>query len=366
MKNTLTETDQAAEKEFPFSEVCGAIHIHTCCSDGEVDFSELVAAAKEVELDYIVVTDHMTLEGKDKHFEGMYDNLLLLVGYEHNDSQNKNHYLAIGTDTVIGEQDSVQGYVTAIKNAGGIGFLAHPAEKRRYFKQYPSFPWTAWDVTGYDGIELWNHMSEWVENLKNVRSFIRVFYPRRFLKGVPWGLLKRWDEINRLRFVSGIGGIDAHTFHIQRGIFKLQIFPIKVALKGIRTHLYLPDGFAGNSFDTARKAFMEALRDGKGFFSNFRRGDARGTVVYLRYADGTVILPGRSAGVPSFPAILSIVLPAYAEVRLIRNSRLAEKRSGMHLNFEVTENGLYRIEVFRRKKAWIYTNPFPVGSYPLY
>jgi len=355
----------ASDTSFPFTEKCGAIHIHTRFSDGEVDFQELIAAAQEVGLDFVVVTDHMTLEGKERHYEGMYNTLLVLVGYEHNDIHNKNHYLAVGVDEVVAEQEFPQEYINAIKAAGGIGFLAHPAEKRKYFKQYPSYPWTAWEATGYDGIELWNHMSEWIENLKTWGSYIRIFYPRRFL-GVPPGLLKRWDAINKSRFVSGIGGADAHTFHIQKGIFRIQIFPIKVELKGIRTHVYVPDGFSEVEFEQKKGVFIQALKNGTGFISNYRQGDASGTIIVLQNADGSIIPPGWTEKEPVFPAKLSVKLPEKAEIRLIKNGQLIAKQDGTTHRFSVTEKGLYRVEVFRRKKAWIYSNPFPLGTYPLY
>lgn len=354
-----------AKVNIPFDEICGAIHIHTRFSDGEVDFRELIEAATEVDLDYVVVTDHMTLEGKERHYEGVYRKLLVLVGYEHNDSNDQNHYLAIGTSEVVAEQESVQGYINAIRNAGGTGFLAHPAEERRYFKQYPPYPWTAWDVTGFDGIELWNHMSEWVESLKNWRSFIRIFYPRRFLKGIPQSLLKRWDSLNMSRFVSGIGGVDAHTFHLKKGIFRVQIFPIKVELKGIRTHLYVPDTYTDSTFVNKKELFMDAVKNGTGFISNFRRGDARGTVMHARFADGTVVLPGWAGKKPIFPAVLSVHLPLKSEIRLIRNGQVQEKYTGNSHQFTLTEKGLYRVEVFRGRKVWIYSNPFPLGTYPL-
>ena len=370
----MKEILNKSEKEFStisnkigmFSEITGAIHIHTCCSDGEVDFPELITAAKVVGLDFIVVTDHMSLEGKEKGFEGFHDNCIVLIGYEHNDSNDKNHYLAMGTDEVIKEQDSPQEYIDLIRSAGGIGFLAHPAEERQYFKKYPSYPWIAWDVSGYDGMEVWNHMSEWVENLKSWGSFIRIFYPRRFLKGIPPNLLKKWDELNRTRFISGIGGVDAHTFKYGRAFFTFQIFPIKVELKGIRTHLYIPENLSNLTFNEVKEICLRALKNGNGYISNYRQGDAKGTKLFLRYTDDTVVPPGCSGINRPLPATLSISIPLEAEIRIIRDGVQVSKKIGMSHSFNIAENGLYRIEVFRKNKAWIYSNPFPIGSYPLY
>jgi len=347
-----------------YSELCGAIHIHTRFSDGSVDFAKLTAAAGAVGLDYVIVTDHMSLEGKKKHGEGYYGKVLVLIGYEHNDSNDKNHYLAIGTDTVIQEQQSPQKYIHLIQAAGGIGFLAHPAEKRQYFERYPSYPWTDWGVEGYDGMELWNQMSEWVENLKTWGSFIRILYPRRFLKCIPPTLLKRWDDLNRDRFISGIGGVDAHTFKFKFGCITYRIFPIKVELKGIRTHLYVPSAVHKGDMSEAKAACLAALKNGNAFISNYRQGDARGTKLFLHNGDGKVVPPGVATHTAVFPAAIAVSIPARAEIRLVKNGIQRGAKTGMRHSFEISEEGIYRIEVFKGNKAWIYSNPFPLGHYP--
>ena len=348
------------------TEMCGAVHIHTNFSDGGIDINELIRIAGAVGLDFILVSDHMTLQGKDEGYEGFHNDLLVIIGYEHNDSTNKNHYLAFGTDTVVSEQDKPQVYINEIKKAGGIGFLAHPAEERHYFRKYPSYQWTAWDVTGFDGIEIWNQMSEWAEHLRSWLSFIYIFYPRRFIHNAPQSLLKKWDRLNRTRFVSGIGGVDAHVFTLGKGLFSYKIFPMKVELKGIRTHVYVPAAEACNDYERDRDIFLTALKNGHGFISNFRRGDARGTKIYLATADGKIIVPGCLKRKPCFPETLFVAVPDKANIRLIKNGSMVQRVHGCHAEFVITEPGLYRIEVYKGKNAWIYSNPFPVGGYPLY
>ena len=114
-----------------FHEICGAIHLHTSFSDGGVSYDELIATARNVGLDYIVVTDHMSLKGRELGFNKFHENFLVVVGYEHNDLKNHNHYLALGIDRVFKEYSSAGQYVTAVRDAGGVGFLAHPYEKRK-------------------------------------------------------------------------------------------------------------------------------------------------------------------------------------------------------------------------------------------
>jgi hypothetical protein len=347
-------------------EVCGALHLHTTFSDGGVDYPRLIAAAKEVGLDFVVVTDHMSLKGRREGYEGFSGGLFVVVGYEHNDANNINHYLALKTTEVLKDHDSPQRYIDAVKKDGGIGFLAHPVEKRHYFKDYPAYPWTAWDATGFDGIEVWNQMSDWLEHLKSWVNFFRLFYPRRFLAGIEKEMIEKWDGFNRRVFISGIGGVDAHTMKTKIGPFRLTVFPIKVELKGIRTHLYLEEPLPSNDPPRARELFFDALRLGRGFISNFRRRDARGTRLFVEYADGARAFPGPQPPGGALPARIHARLVDKAEIRLIRNGQIVRRHAGSDAAFDISEGGLYRVEVFKGKNAWIYSNPFPIGAYPLW
>jgi hypothetical protein len=350
---------------WPVVERSGAVHIHTLKSDGGVDFPDLVETAKTVGLDYVVVTDHMSLHGRAS-YEGVHGSVVVLVGYEHNDSSNRNHYLALGVDKVVREQDDPQKYIDAVREAGGIGFIAHPFEKRDYFKNLPAYPWTCWSATGYDGIELWNQISDWVEQLRSYSRFIRFFFPRRYLAPIGPELLSKWDTVNRERFVAGIGGVDAHTRRVPLGLFHLTVFPLKVELKGVRTHLYLRADVDSLDEESVKRAYLEGLRDGRGFISNYRWGDARGTKIYVEYADGTVVLPGRTVSAPRLPATLTVSLPRSARINLVGNGVTLESRSNTsNATFAIGSHGVYRIEVFRNKNAWVYSNPFPIGGYPL-
>jgi len=365
-----------------FTDICGCIHIHTTFSDGGCSYPALIKSAQRAGLDFIGVTDHMDMTGLRDGRQGLHDNLFVLIGYEHNDAQNLNHYLVFGTpDTAAGITDP-QGYIDRVKAMGGFGFLAHPAEKRDYFTDLPPYPWTKNDVTGFDGIEIWNQISDWMEQLKGRKTFLqpdrvmnfeaidaiieigRLFFPNRLIGNAPWELLERWDEANRTRFVSGIGGVDAHTRKFSFGPFSYRIFSIKTELRGIRTHLYI-DEAARRDESKIGEAILAAMRDGKGFVSNFYRGDARGTRIFLQDAKNVVEYPGRPANTPTFPVTLSAKFPKKARIVLLRNGVVAEEFIGKSVEWPITEPGVYRVEAYKGRHAWIYSNPFPIGAYPL-
>jgi histidinol phosphatase-like PHP family hydrolase len=95
----------------------GAVHVHTTESDGTKPLREVVAIAQEVGLDFILFTDHLGLTNRDAGHEGIYGNTLVLIGYEHNDPDDNNHYL-IFKSQVYPEDMSARQYVEAAHRDG--------------------------------------------------------------------------------------------------------------------------------------------------------------------------------------------------------------------------------------------------------
>ncbi len=348
-------------------EISGCVHLHTTFSDGDCDYAKIIDAAGAAGLDYICVTDHNTLAGREAGFGGLRDNgVFVLIGYEHNDENNHNHYLAFGVDkTACGLTDPRE-YVDAIKRMGGIGFLAHPAEKRDHIASLPPYPWTRWDVEGFDGIEVWNQISDWMERLRGWQSLTRLLSPNKKLGDAPPELMERWDTLNRKRFVSAIGGVDAHSRRFKWGPFSCVVFPIDVELRGVRMHLFVKESEWGNASGTA-DALLSAMRDGRGFISNFSRGDAKGSKIIMTDKTGAVRYPGRREPNDSthFPMKIRVELTDKAKIVLIRNGQRMQSATAASAEWEINENGVYRVEAYRVSGAWIYSNPFPVGEYPL-
>ena len=79
-------------------EYVGVIHIHSTYSDGTRPIPEIAQIASEVGLDFLMFTDHNTLQPKRDGMEGWYNGVLISTGYEINDADDLNHYLAFGLD----------------------------------------------------------------------------------------------------------------------------------------------------------------------------------------------------------------------------------------------------------------------------
>jgi hypothetical protein len=340
-------------------EYIGATHMHSTFSDGTGEVSDIAKFADEVGLDFILLTDHNTLRALQEGYEKWYGNTLLLIGIEINDKENRNHYLAFGINEAFGTRSPAKRYVAKVKELGGIGFLAHPHEKRKH-KEHPAYPWTEWDTEDFTGIEIWNHMSEWVENLTEDNKYRSFLHPLRTIVAPPKETLKVWDELNIKRKVVGIGGIDAHAHKYNLvGFLEVEIFPYKVLFKSIRTHILLSEpikkGKSAKDINIAKWQIYEALKEGRCFVANDYVAESKG---FRFFADlnGKKYQMGET--VPDHKNVsLKILLPIPSfEIKSYRNGHLIETADGIDAEFVVNKKGSYRVEVFKDKRAWIFSN----------
>ncbi len=345
-------------------EYLGSIHMHSTFSDGTGDVPDIAKFADEVGLDFIMLTDHNTLRALDEGFEKWYGNTLLLVGVEINDKENKNHYLAFGINEAFTTRTPALKYVAKVKEEGGIGFLAHPHEKRTH-KEHPAYPWTEWNTEDFTGIEIWNHMSEWVENLTEDNKYRSFLHPLRTVTAPPKETLKVWDELNIKRKVVGIGGIDAHAHKYNLvGFLEVEIFPYKVLFKSIRTHILVDEpikkGKSQKDIDTAKWQVYNALRNARCFFANDYVAESKGFRFFAEHG-GKKYQMGDT--VPDSKNIkLKVFLPASeAEIKLIRNGHLIEHTKGIDAEFVIGKKGVYRVEVYKDNRAWIFSNHIRVS-----
>ena len=340
-------------------EYVGALHMHSTFSDGSGEVKEIAKFAGEIGLDYIILTDHNTLRALKEGFEGWYGDSLLLVGCEINDKENKNHYLAFGINETYSTRMSAKNYVKKVKEAGGIGFLAHPHEKRTHMKEHPPYPWVEWDTEDFTGIEIWNHMSEWMENLTEQNKYQSFIHPLKTIESPPAETLKVWDQLNLQRKVIGIGGVDAHAHKYNLlGFLEVEIFPYKVLFKSIRTHLLLDEkiekGKSVNHLKKAKELIYNALREGRCFVANDYHGNSNGFRFYAE--SGKNIYQMGDEIKRNNHIIMKVLSPQKGEIRLIKSGKKIETIENDKAEFKITRKGVYRVEVCLNEKAWIFSN----------
>jgi len=342
-------------------EYIGAIHMHSVFSDGTGKADEIARYANELDLDYIILTDHNTMRAFTEGYEKYYGNTLLLVGCEINDKENLNHYLAMRIQKPISTRLPAVEYVKKVKEMGGIGFLAHPHEKRDKFEDHPPYPWRAWNTEDFTGIEIWNHMSEWIEGLTEENKFTHFIHPLKTIEKPAPETLQKWDELNLKRKVVGIGGVDAHAHKVNfMGVMDFEIFPYKVLFKAIRTHILLEEKLTKTNIENDKKLIYSALEKGRCFFANNYIHPAEGFRFWaekdeLKYNMGdTVSEKGKTK--------LRVILPKVeGEIHLIYNGRPVDSIVNRECEFFVEKKGIYRVEILYRNRAWIFSNHIRIG-----
>ncbi|MFA3782972.1 PHP domain-containing protein [Melioribacteraceae bacterium 4301-Me] len=345
-------------------EYVGAIHIHSTFSDGSGDVKSIAQIADEVGLDYILLTDHNTLRALNEGFEGWYGKTLLLVGCEINDKENKNHYLAFRINKTYSTRLAAFEYVRKIKEEGGIGFIAHPHEKRSSMKEHPPYPWTEWSSEDFTGIEIWNHMSEWMEGLTEENKYNYFMHPLKSIKAPNEQTLRVWDRLNQKRRVVGIGGVDAHAHKVNLlGFFEVEVFAYKVLFKSIRTHILIDKKIEipknTRDIQTAKHLIYNALEKGNCFVSNFYHGDASG---FRFFAEKGKKVYQMGENIPLGKVSLRVLLPnIFGTIKLLRNGDVIDSLNDFEAKFNIKEKGAYRVEVYLNDNAWIFSNHIRIG-----
>lgn len=339
-----------------FFEVEGIIHLHSRYSDGSGEVPDIMKDAQDSLLDFVIFTDHNTLRPKKDGWEGWYGNSLAVFGCELNDKNDQNHLLVVGIDDIIHKNKTAPEYVTEVVEGGGVCFLAHPHEKRATLPQYPPYPWTAWESDNFTGIEIWNHMSDWMEGLTEENKYNRFVHPLRSMTVPPKETIRKWDELNRDRLVVGVGGSDCHAIEQEIMGVTVQVFPYKVGFRAIRTHLLLEKPLSKDNTVAENIALIvSALKKGRCFVVNHYRGAGKGFRFWFE-GKNTTLYPGDRFSAGQFT--VKIFSPEKRQIRLLKDGQVIfTAQESDHLVFSVSESGVYRTELFFGDTGWIYSNP---------
>jgi hypothetical protein len=341
-----------------FYHYSGVIHVHTTESDGTKTLEEVAAIGQQVDLDFIMFTDHMNLINRERGKEGFYGKTLAVVGYEHNDLDDNNHYLIFDSPSVYPKDSAVGEYVSAAARDNALGIIAHPDEVRDRMGQYPPYPWTDWSVRGFQAIELWNQMSEWMEKLTPSNKLLMAFSPRKSMVGPTERVLKIWDELNLHQKCAGLASTDAHAFPIKVGPLTVEIFPYKVHFRSLRTYVILREPIS-TDFETAKRQLYDAIRDCRLFMANLRWGDA---VTFEFVAEGRDGVATAGEKFDTHEGVsLRVKVPAAADLRVIKDGNLVREASTDHLTYKVAGPGVYRVEAWKNRRGWIFSNHIRIG-----
>ena len=346
----------------------GCVHIHSVYSDGSGTFPEIIAAGQQAGLDFIITSDHNTLQPRIDGYEGWHENLLTLIGVEI--STDAGHYFAMQVPSDFRwPGNDAQQVIDAVNAAGGMGFIAHPVSR---------WEWRDWSVTGFAGLEIINqssivHRSFETQPLRALGQALtdilrgngsRVL--ERAYRVRPSGPLDVWIEesLARRRQLVTIGSVDAHALMIV-GSREIKLPTYEQSFNSLQTHVITPTPFT-RDYPADRALIYDAIRQGHCYTIYAIRGKALGFWFQGWNGQETAImgdqLPLRNG------VTLEARVPPHTEelvIRLYRNGQQLTNTRDDVLTHTVTEPGIYHIEVNlvigEQRWPWIISNPVYVA-----
>ncbi|MFM2032797.1 MAG: hypothetical protein RLZZ297_1562 [Chloroflexota bacterium] len=335
----------------------GALHIHTQHSDGSGDIAQVAAAAKAAGLEWIIITDHDTLEGRNE--QGYNSSVLTIIDQEITPFHN--HFLAFNLHQVISNTLPPQRFIDETYDNGGFGVIAHPDEQA-YNDFKGLYRWDDWNINSptnlsgrSTGIELWNFMSDWGEHLTPNNKEILYAFPRRGLRGPTKATLEWWDALNIAgKRTFGVFGVDAHAFLRPSPFGRLPVFSYEWSFKTLVNYLWLPEKLPGNVNNALRMVYG-ALAQGRSYMVN-RMDGALPAFEFIAFRGAERWYAGDIATLRDGPITIKADLGADAAIRLIHNGQVIAtgKKS---LLATVNGSGVYRIEAAKYATPWLLSNP---------
>ncbi len=349
-----------------YREYAGNPHVHTVYSDGHARHQEVLQAAHRAGLDFVITTDHNVWV---QEAEGYHRRTLLLVGEEvHNVRRwpQSNHLLVYHAEREISPHafGSAQTLIHTATEYGGLCYLAHPVERASPLgRDLAAIPWTEWPVEGIHGLEIWNYMSEFKGLLwSRLAALIYAYHPAWGIRGPYRATLRLWDELLAQGYrLAALGGADAHGATYRLGPFRRVLFPYEYLFRCVNTHL-LTRGPMNFDLEHDKALIYEALRAGRTWVGYDLPYPTHGFRFTIRSGAAQAVMGGE---LPRPGAItIDVVLPAPAEIHLIRNGKRVLKRRGRGLRHTTVIPGIYRVEVYRRYRGhtvgWIFASPIYV------
>ena len=242
----------------------GVVHVHTSRSDGTGTVDSVAAAAARAGLQFVVITDHGDATGGGE--PPSYRNGVLCIDAVEI-STDGGHVVALGLPPAPyplgGDPRDV---IDDIHRLGGLAIAAHPGSPK------PALRWTDWSLP-IDGLEWMNADSEWRDETR--WSLVRLLFTFPFrareslasLLDRPVDVLRRWDDVTRLRQVTAIAAQDAHARIGLRSLGEPYDSGAQIHMPGYETmfrgfSLSLPGVRLTRDASTDASAVIDALRRG--------------------------------------------------------------------------------------------------------
>ena len=318
----------------------GVFHVHTIYSrDSKITLKDVVAAARKSKLDFVIVTDHNSLDAAGAYRQSSLPSPpLLIFGTENTTADG--HLVTLGPENAPPAGLSSWALVDWAHSKGGYAIVAHPVSSKT--------PWTHPDTKNIDGLEVYNFAHSLLEaNSFGLSGRLGFLSKRKFLQNFqkrPEAFLEYWDAKLTMGKYSGWGAADAHVRHKWFG------WPFeneRLQFQSV-TMVALTD-------QLETKPILEALAKGRSYIAFESRGMALG-FSFTAQAKGKIYESGEVVSLTGRPVFL-IRTPERARIVLVNHGATIFEYGGREAVFPVEQKGAYRVEVYRDGGLWILSNP---------
>ncbi|OGX06364.1 MAG: hypothetical protein A3G87_01835 [Omnitrophica bacterium RIFCSPLOWO2_12_FULL_50_11] len=321
----------------------GVFHVHSEFShDSKASLHRIIRTAQKAGLDFVVVTDHNTMKGREAYRKMNPPKLPLLI-FASEISTDAGHVIALGVKEEPPNLWDAHETTDWIRKKHGYPIVAHPLSVRK--------PWARWDVEKIEGIEIFSFPDVYyTEDIKELTVKAAFFPPKQFLNSVietPRSALRLWDGELRSKRLSAFASPDAHLrwewagFALENYLLYFQAVTMYVRAEHLN-----------------EDSVIDSLARGQSFIAHESRGVAQ-SFSFLAQREGKSYGPGST--VSSQAAIVfTVAVPLDADIRLMRDGAVIKQTRGVALNYSSPEKGVWRVEVYRKNQLWIASNPIYV------
>ncbi|MCM8758613.1 MAG: hypothetical protein NC906_02420 [Candidatus Omnitrophica bacterium] len=343
-----------------FNEYKGCLHIHLS-PDLKKDFiDDIVSAAGDSRLDFMILTPHTPYRKKRADYfsiEGYRNGVLLLAGEEADEKSSLNHIIVYGVKNWFGKRN-LETIVKDIEKKSLLAFAAHPDGSHMLFGLQTDHRWTKKHLLcSLTGLEIWSLLFDFASRTNPSNMIVRYFCFPQNLKGPSDSVMQLWDRVSMQKKFIGVAGLDIHP--LRYGLKYLDIrkvFGYDFVFRTLRNHVLVEEKLTGRS-ETDVNIIVDAFKRGRVFFANDFLADSTGFFFGTQDKSKTM---GDCIGMSEN---LLIQLPERADVRIKypKETKFFEKIRNLVFKPEIS--GPCRVEVYYKERPWIFSNHLYIGQF---
>lgn len=337
--------------EFP-SDYRGIVHLHSELShDSNGKLINIYKAAKNNNIDFVILTDHWSPELFKKSYSGFLENILFITGSEISKNEGVT-LLAIPLPEDFVPVNDWRKNIDLLHQKGSLALASHI-----------EFSKTS-QLANIDGIEIINLHAHILEQNKFglTLTYFKALLPWNWdlayiFNDIPE--LKRWQYLNQNGIIPAFGGNDTHDNY--RLFYKIgpKLGSYDNTFKLITTHVW--------ANKLTQQSIVEAIKNGQTYFSFEIFGNSNNFRFYALNGEN-MVLPGKKTLITKSDKIILVVQtpphknPENTKIKILRNGKILKENNGILLKLGVDRPGNYYVEIWKNEKPWIFSNPIQIRS----